>query len=356
MAGQRPCITTSSSTHRCSAPLVTRRCISSIGGTRPDSARTAARSRPRRPRGVSPVIAERSRSGRRRRTTCSTRRCRRGWRKTCRTSAWSRSCAIRSRAPGPTIATRSNSASRTCRSRTRSTPRRHGPPALPSCTRDCSGGDLVRPPAPVLRGAGPATPSSSSGGGASSRENSCSLCAARTCTATPPDFDAICAHLGIDTWQPPAWRAYNATKPAGMRADTEARLRELFAPWNAAAGRRHRTGLGMGRPLGVRTERTPDRDLDWLLDVLWIAGGPRSRSAAAGRDAVRRGARQRGARATCPRTAPRLRRRCWPPPARGRRPRSGAARSSPSSRVRGSSDAGSTSTPTIRSATRSPRW
>ena len=56
-----------------------------------------------------------------------------------------------------------------------------------------------------------------------------------------PIFDAICAHLGIDAWQPAAWRAYNATKPAGMPPATDAMLRELFAPWNerlaAATGR-----------------------------------------------------------------------------------------------------------------------
>jgi hypothetical protein len=56
-----------------------------------------------------------------------------------------------------------------------------------------------------------------------------------------PIFEAICAHLGIDAWQPAAWLAFNATKPAGMPAETRARLREEFAPWNerlaAATGR-----------------------------------------------------------------------------------------------------------------------
>lgn len=47
-----------------------------------------------------------------------------------------------------------------------------------------------------------------------------------------PTFEAICRHLGIDPWQPAAWETYNASKPRGMRAETAARLRETFAPWN----------------------------------------------------------------------------------------------------------------------------
>ena len=47
-----------------------------------------------------------------------------------------------------------------------------------------------------------------------------------------PTFDAICRHLGIERWQPDAWRAYNASKPAGVLPETAARLRETFAPWN----------------------------------------------------------------------------------------------------------------------------
>jgi Sulfotransferase domain len=48
-----------------------------------------------------------------------------------------------------------------------------------------------------------------------------------------PIFDAICTHLGIGAWQPAAWETYNATKPAGMARETDARLRALFVPWNA---------------------------------------------------------------------------------------------------------------------------
>ena len=54
-------------------------------------------------------------------------------------------------------------------------------------------------------------------------------------------FDAITSHLGIEPWQPAAWRAYNASTSSGLDAVLRARLRATFRPWNerleAATGR-----------------------------------------------------------------------------------------------------------------------
>ncbi len=45
-------------------------------------------------------------------------------------------------------------------------------------------------------------------------------------------FDAITAHLGVEPWQPAAWRAYNASTSSGLSDELRSGLRETFRPWN----------------------------------------------------------------------------------------------------------------------------
>jgi len=47
-----------------------------------------------------------------------------------------------------------------------------------------------------------------------------------------PVFASIAEHLGVRTWQPPVWRAYNASTSTGLTPETRERLRETFRGWN----------------------------------------------------------------------------------------------------------------------------
>jgi hypothetical protein len=47
-----------------------------------------------------------------------------------------------------------------------------------------------------------------------------------------PAFVSIAEHLGVQTWQPPAWSAYNASTSTGLAPQTRARLRAAFRGWN----------------------------------------------------------------------------------------------------------------------------